>query len=95
MATLIKELGAAQKRESAAVAKTLRLATIILVGAWLVYPIAYLFPVIFGTDSTMAETVRQVGYSAADLLAKPVYGLVILAVAKLRTAELSGSSSSN
>ena len=95
LATLIKELGAAQKRESAAVAKTLRLATIILVGAWLVYPIAYLFPVIFGTDSTMAETVRQVGYSAADLLAKPVYGLVILAVAKLRTAELSGSSSSN
>jgi hypothetical protein len=35
----------------------------------------------------MAETVRQVGYSVADLLAKPVYGLAILAVAKLRTSE--------
>jgi len=59
---------------------------IILVGTWLVYPIAYLFPIVFGSDSSMAETVRQVGYSVADLLAKPVYGLAILAVAKLRTA---------
>lgn len=95
LATLVQQLGAAQKRESAAVAKTLRLATFILVGTWFVYPIAYLFPVIFGTDSSMAETVRQVGYSVADLLAKPVYGLVILAVAKLRTAELPNSSTSN
>lgn len=91
LVTLVRELGAAQKRESAAVARALRVATIILVGTWLVYPIAYLFPVIFGTDSSMAETVRQVGYSVADLLAKPVYGLAILAVAKLRTAQLSGS----
>jgi bacteriorhodopsin len=95
LATLVQQLGAAQKRESTAVAKTLRLATFILVGTWFVYPIAYLFPVIFGTDSSMAETVRQVGYSVADLLAKPVYGLVILAVAKLRTAELPNSSTSN
>jgi len=90
--TLVREMSAAQQRESASVAKALRLAMIILVGTWLVYPIAYLFPVIFGTDSSMAETVRQVGYSIADLLAKPVYGLAILAVAKLRTAELTGSS---
>lgn len=95
LATLVKEMGAAQKRESAPVAKTLRLAMVILVVSWLVYPIAYLFPVIFGSDSMMAETVRQVGYSVADLLAKPVYGLVILAVAKLRTAQLAGSSSSD
>lgn len=95
LVTLVKEMGAAQKRESTAVAKGLRLAMIILVGTWLVYPIAYLFPIVFGSDSSMAETVRQVGYSVADLLAKPVYGLAILAVAKLRTAELSGSSSNS
>lgn len=95
LVTLARELAAAQQRESVAVARTLRLATIILVGTWLVYPIAYLFPVVFGTDSAMAETVRQVGYSIADLLAKPVYGLAILAVAKLRTAELDGSSTAD
>lgn len=95
LVTLVKEMGAAQKRESTAVAKGLRLAMIILVGTWLVYPIAYLFPIVFGSDSSMAETVRQVGYSVADLLAKPVYGLAILAVAKLRTAEVSGSSSNS
>jgi bacteriorhodopsin len=78
---------AASTRESAGVAKGIRLAAILLLVAWLVYPIAYLFPILFGESSDMAETVRQVGYSVADLLAKPVYGLAILAVAKLRTAE--------
>ncbi len=85
--TVASEMSAATKRESAKVAQGLRLAMILLLVAWLVYPIAYLFPIIFGESSAVAETVRQVGYSVADLLAKPVYGLAILAVAKLRTAE--------
>jgi bacteriorhodopsin len=87
LVTLYQEITAATKRESAGVAKALRLALVLLLVAWLVYPVAYLFPIIFGEDSAMAETVRQVGYSVADLLAKPVYGLAILAVAKLRTSE--------
>ena len=87
LAIVYKEITEAAKRESAGVAKALRLALGLLLLAWLVYPIAYLFPIIFGQDSSMAETVRQVGYSVADLLAKPVYGLAILAVAKLRTRE--------
>ena len=85
--TVASEMSAATKRESAKVAQGLRLAMILLLVAWLVYPVAYLFPIIFGESSAVAETVRQVGYSVADLLAKPVYGLAILAVAKLRTAE--------
>lgn len=85
--TVASEMSEATKRESAKVAQGLRLAMILLLVAWLVYPIAYLFPIIFGESSAVAETVRQVGYSVADLLAKPVYGLAILAVAKLRTAE--------
>ena len=87
LGTVARELKQATARESAGVAKGLRLAMILLLVAWLVYPISYLFPIIFGDSSAMAETVRQVGYSLADLLAKPVYGLAILAVAKLRTAE--------
>ena len=87
LAIVYREITAAAQRESAGVAKALRLALILLLVAWLVYPIAFLFPIIFGEDSSMAETVRQVGYSVADLLAKPIYGLAILAVAKLRTSE--------
>ena len=87
LVTVAGEMKAASTRESAGVAKGIRLAAILLLVAWLVYPIAYLFPILFGESSDMAETVRQVGYSVADLLAKPVYGLAILAVAKLRTAE--------
>ena len=87
LVTVAGEMKAAGTRESAGVAKGIRLAAILLLVAWLVYPVAYLFPILFGESSSMAETVRQVGYSVADLLAKPVYGLAILAVAKLRTAE--------
>lgn len=88
--TLAGQMGAAAKRESARVAKPIKLAIVLLLVAWLVYPIAYLFPVFFEEGNSMADTVRQVGYSIADLVAKPVYGLVILAIAKARTAELEG-----
>ena len=93
LVTLVGQISAAAKRESASVAQALRLAMVLLLVAWLVYPIAYLFPIFFEEGSSTAETVRQVGYSVADLLAKPVYGLAILAVAKRRTAELEGSAS--
>jgi bacteriorhodopsin len=85
--TLVAQMGAAAKRESARVAAPIRLAIVVLLVSWLVYPIAYLFPVFFEAGDQLAETVRQVGYSVADLLAKPLYGLFILAIAKARTAE--------
>jgi bacteriorhodopsin len=88
--TLAGQMGAAVKRESARVATPIKVAIVLLIVSWLVYPIAYLFPVFFEQGNTMAETVRQVGYSFADLLAKPIYGLAILAIAKARTAELEG-----
>jgi hypothetical protein len=35
--------------------------------------------------------VRQVGYSLADILAKPLFGLFILAIALIKTQEDAGS----
>jgi bacteriorhodopsin len=87
LATLGSQMGAAAKRESAAVAAPIRFAIGILLVSWLVYPVAYLFPVFFEAGNETAETVRQVGYSVADLIAKPLYGLAILAIAKARTKE--------
>ena len=49
----------------------------LLLLSWGVYPIAYLLPLlnIGGRDAWVA---KQIGYSIADIVAKAVYGLIIL-----------------
>ena len=82
--TLYAELQKAGQRETGAVAKQIKNATYVLLTTWLVYPIAYLFP-IFDGNSEALETLRQVGYTFADITAKGLYGLMILWIAKART----------
>lgn len=55
----------------------------LLLATWGVYPLAYLTPQVID-DTAVAEVVRQVGYSLADVLAKPVFGLLILSVAFMK-----------
>ena len=88
--TLYAELQKAGQRETGAVATQIKNATYVLLTTWMVYPIAYLFP-IFDGDSETLETLRQVGYTFADITAKGLYGLMILWIAKARTeAEVTG-----
>ena len=88
--TLYAELQKAGQRETGAVATQIKNATYVLLTTCLVYPIAYLFP-IFDGDSETLETLRQVGYTFADITAKGLYGLMILWIAKARTeAEVTG-----
>jgi hypothetical protein len=56
----------------------------LLLLSWGVYPIAYLLPLldISGSD---AWVFKQVGYSLADILAKAVYAIIILYVARLKS----------
>jgi bacteriorhodopsin len=51
--------------------------------SWCTYPIVYIFPMI-GFTGASAQTAIQVGYSVADVIAKPILGLVVwrIAVAK-------------
>ena len=84
--TLYGQLQAASKRETPAVAKAIKNATVVLLATWMVYPIAYLFPV-FDADSGTLETLRQVGYTFADITAKGLYGLMVIGIAKARSAE--------
>lgn len=84
---LVGELKAARARETGPVAGLIRTATVILLGTWLVYPVAYLFPVIFGASHEGAEAARQLGYTVADITAKALYGLVILSIAKARSED--------
>lgn len=58
----------------------------LLFATWGVYPLAYLAPMVID-DTATAEVLRQVGYSVADVLAKPVFGLMIVAVAFLKAGE--------
>jgi bacteriorhodopsin len=57
---------------------------LIVLITWSVYPIAYLLPS-FITDAATAEVIRQVGYSIADILAKPAFGLLVFAVAMAKS----------
>ena len=82
--TLYGELQKAGQRETGAVATQIKNATYVLLTTWLVYPIAYLFPIFDGESETL-ETLRQVGYTFADITAKGLYGLMILWIAKART----------
>ena len=82
---LLGELKAAKSRETGVVAELINKATIILLGTWMVYPITYLFPVFFEYPHDGAETVRQVGYTIADITAKALYGLAIVSIAKARS----------
>lgn len=66
-----------QPMEVQALVRNLRL---LLLFSWGVYPIAYLLPV-FGITSASANVSVQVGYTIADVLAKPLYGLLIFSIA--------------
>ena len=82
---LVGELRAAKTRESGAVSSAINRATMVLLITWCVYPIAYLFPV-FDAESQGLEVLRQAGYTVADITAKALYGLMILGIAKARSA---------
>ncbi len=57
---------------------------LLLLASWGFYPIAYLFPII-GFSGAGAEVAVQVGYSIADILAKPFFGLLLFAIALEKT----------
>jgi len=62
----------------------------VILGTWMVYPIAYILPRIISDENT-ALVARQVGYSIADVLAKPLFGLfaVMIMLIKSREEEVS------
>ncbi|MCX6526125.1 MAG: bacteriorhodopsin-like [Actinobacteria bacterium] len=94
---LFVELGKSLDRQTEQVRKIvngLRFMILIIWGVypliWGVYPLAYIAPSVISDEAT-AEVVRQVGYSLADILAKPLFGLFILAIALIKTHDEEGS----
>jgi len=63
-------------------------ATLVVV-SWLFYPIVFLFPLI-GLTGGAAITAVEVGYTIADIVAKAVFGILILMIA-MRKSEAEGN----
>jgi bacteriorhodopsin len=86
------ELSRSMVRQPAAVQGLVRNMRLLLLLSWGVYPIAYLLPML-GIVGTTATVGVQLGYTIADVLAKPVFGLLVFAIAitKTRADQESGS----
>lgn len=56
----------------------------LLLVTWLVYPVAYLIPIL-GIAGSDAWVIKQAGYSFADILSKALYGLFIYRIARLKS----------
>ncbi len=85
------ELGRSLGRQSPQVRKLLDIMRYVLLATWGVYPLAYIVPSIVKNEGN-AEVIRQVGYSLGDILAKPLFGLLVLAIALLKSAEMRSGS---
>ena len=81
---LFVELGKSLERQPAGVAETVGRLRLLLIATWGVYPIAYLFNIVGDASSSSFVTV-QVGYTLADVLAKCVFGLTILKIARMKS----------
>ena len=81
---LFVELGKSLDRQPEGVAATIGRLRLLLVATWGVYPISYILGM--GGDATAEQFVGvQVGYTIADVLAKCVFGLTILKIARMKS----------
>jgi bacteriorhodopsin len=78
------ELSQAVERQDNRVKTLLNGMRFLLLFSWGVYPIAYLLPEL-GIEGATATVGVQVGYTLADLLAKPIFGLLVFSIARVKT----------
>jgi len=84
---LFVELGKSLDRQPEGVAATIGRLRLLLIATWGVYPISYILGMGDDTIMTQGQFVGvQVGYTIADVLAKCVFGLTILKIARMKSA---------
>ena len=81
---LFVELGKSLDRQPEGVAKSVANLRLLLIATWGVYPIAHMFN-IWGSATPESFVAVQVGYTLADVLAKCVFGLTILKIARMKS----------
>jgi bacteriorhodopsin len=88
---LFKGLGEAIEQQHEGVRDLIKKARLLTFASWGFYPIVYMAPFADLTGPT-AETVIQVGYTLADLIAKAVVGILIYMIA-VRKTKIEGEAS--
>ena len=83
---LFVELGKSLDRQPEGVAATIGRLRLLLIATWGVYPISYILGMGEGMASAEQFVGVQVGYTVADVLAKCVFGLTILKIARMKSA---------
>merc|ERR1711865_971232 len=86
--TLVFGLSEATAKQAPSVAELVLHARLLTAGSWLTYPFVYLIKNL-GLAGPQAVVYEQVGYSAADVTAKAIFGVLIWAIAseKSKTEE--------
>lgn len=80
------ELGKTLTTQPARVRVLVRNLRLLLLASWGFYPIAYLLPLL-GVSGGAGFTGVQLGYTVADILAKPAFGLLIYAIARAKSVD--------
>lgn len=83
---LVAGLKGSISKQPASARGLINMATYLVIVSWLFYPIVFLFPLI-GFTGGAAITAVEVGYTIADIVAKAVFGIVILAIAIRKSEE--------
>ena len=87
---LFVEIGKSLSTQSEKVQRMLKGARLLLLATWGVYPITFILAMNSSKVPTFDEVVsREIGYSIADILAKCAFGLLIFAIARIKSAEKS------
>ena len=82
---LFVELTKSLDRQPAGVADTVKRLRLLLIATWGVYPISYILGMGAGDPTADQFVGVQVGYTIADILAKCVFGLTILKIARMKS----------
>jgi bacteriorhodopsin len=82
------EMKKSLETQSARVRSLFQTLRVLLIATWGVYPITFILAMTSTGETSGAEVVsREIGYSIADILAKCLFGLLIFAIARIKSAE--------
>ena len=82
------EMKKSLESQSARVRSLFQTLRVLLIATWGVYPITFILAMTSTDETSGAEVVsREIGYSIADILAKCLFGLLIFAIARIKSAE--------
>ena len=82
------EMKKSLESQSARVRSLFQTLRVLLLATWGVYPITFILAMNSTGAPTASEVVaREIGYSIADILAKCLFGLLIFAIARIKSAE--------